>query len=311
MKYIKPNFDHEWNEAKRYPEFEKMGKDGWVKSAKGNFNISNYNSIKDSLSNVDLDFDSLDKNKKKRFESAFKDGEIEIPIAVKFGEDKYDLIGGNTRIAGLVKKDINPKIWVVDLSTKESDMDEMKNDPCWKGYKMVGKKMKGGKEVPNCVSVKKETKEQTMSDSAGPVNAPMADQPIKRASVGEMPNKKKYEVDQDMSEMTDASSSGAYDVPFGNGSKNPLKINGPKSIMQSRAVKDPKFPKWGGPGGVFVKVKEKCKKFPYCNEGPGAIEMYEQIDGLNEAIEQTAKKYNLTIKEVRNLVSNQIKQIFI
>lgn len=25
------------------------------------------------------------------------------------------------------------------------------NDPCWKGYKMVGTKKKNGKEVPNCV----------------------------------------------------------------------------------------------------------------------------------------------------------------
>ena len=32
----------------------------------------------------------------------------------------------------------------------------MKNDPCWKGYEMVGKKNKGGKQVPNCVPVKKD-----------------------------------------------------------------------------------------------------------------------------------------------------------
>lgn len=25
------------------------------------------------------------------------------------------------------------------------------NDPCWKGYKMVGMKKKNGKKVPNCV----------------------------------------------------------------------------------------------------------------------------------------------------------------
>jgi len=29
--------------------------------------------------------------------------------------------------------------------------DRIENDPCWKGYKMVGMKKKGGKEVPNCV----------------------------------------------------------------------------------------------------------------------------------------------------------------
>jgi hypothetical protein len=30
-------------------------------------------------------------------------------------------------------------------------IDEMMNDPCWKGYKMVGTKKKGSKSVPNCV----------------------------------------------------------------------------------------------------------------------------------------------------------------
>ena len=29
-------------------------------------------------------------------------------------------------------------------------------DPCWKGYEMIGKKKKGGKEVPNCVPIKEE-----------------------------------------------------------------------------------------------------------------------------------------------------------
>ena len=27
----------------------------------------------------------------------------------------------------------------------------MKNDPCWKNYKMIGTKTKGSKTVPNCV----------------------------------------------------------------------------------------------------------------------------------------------------------------
>lgn len=33
-------------------------------------------------------------------------------------------------------------------------------DPCWSGYQMVGKKKKGGKEVPNCVPVKEEQMEE-------------------------------------------------------------------------------------------------------------------------------------------------------
>jgi hypothetical protein len=30
------------------------------------------------------------------------------------------------------------------------------NDPCWKGYEMIGMKKKGGRKVPNCVPVKEE-----------------------------------------------------------------------------------------------------------------------------------------------------------
>ena len=29
--------------------------------------------------------------------------------------------------------------------------EKMKDDPCWKGYEMVGMKKKGSRQVPNCV----------------------------------------------------------------------------------------------------------------------------------------------------------------
>jgi hypothetical protein len=34
---------------------------------------------------------------------------------------------------------------------EDGKMQSGEKDPCWKGYHMVGKKMKNGKEVPNCV----------------------------------------------------------------------------------------------------------------------------------------------------------------
>lgn len=37
------------------------------------------------------------------------------------------------------------------LKESKKNSDRIKNDPCWKGYKMVGMKKKGNKEVPNCV----------------------------------------------------------------------------------------------------------------------------------------------------------------
>ena len=117
IQYKKPNFEFEWNEAIRYPEFEKMGKEGWIDLAKKGHTIK-YSQIKDILDNIDLDFGTLEANKKKRFQQAFEIGTIETPIAVKFDENNYDLVAGNTRLAGLVDKGIDPLIWIVDLTSE-------------------------------------------------------------------------------------------------------------------------------------------------------------------------------------------------
>jgi hypothetical protein len=114
IKYSKPNFEKEWDEAERYPEFKEMGKNKWVELAQQG-SITKLSKIKNVLSNVDLDFDDLDSGKKERFVRAFERGTIEMPIAVKFGENEYDLVAGNTRVAGLVKNHIDPSIWVVNL----------------------------------------------------------------------------------------------------------------------------------------------------------------------------------------------------
>jgi len=118
INYTKPNFEFEWDEAIRYPEFKQMGKEGWIDLAKKGY-TTKYSQIKDILGNVDLDFNALKAGKKKRFQDAFEIGIIEVPIAVKFNETDYDLVAGNTRLAGLVDKGIDPLIWVVDLTTPQ------------------------------------------------------------------------------------------------------------------------------------------------------------------------------------------------
>jgi len=146
---------------------------------------------------------------------------------------------------------------------------------------------------------KKETKEQTDASSSGSYSAPAFQEPVRRKLKPE-----------EVKEVTDASSSGAYDAPLFGNRKDPLKINGEKSIKNSRAVKDKNFPKWGGPDAVYVKVKEKCKKFPYCNQGIDALELLE-IDGLNEAIEEVAKNRGISISEIKKLILKDINKIFI
>jgi hypothetical protein len=196
----------------------------------------------------------------------------------------------------LIKNNINPKLWVIDAADKidvEDPIEESKN------------------------IMKKENKESTDASSSGAFSAPLGAKnkglgKVIKKPISGLKNSKKYNVEQDMDEATDASSSGAYDVPFGAGGKSPLKIGGPSSIKNSRAVKDKNFPKWGGPGGVYVAVKEKCKKFPYCNQGDiNSLEFISEVEGLKEAINEVAKKHGFSPKEVEKLVLNEIKQIFI
>jgi hypothetical protein len=270
MRYLKPNLNHEWMEALRYREFEKMGKKGWIEVASNNYTITSYSKIKKVLNNIDLDYDTLDPEKKKRFEEALKKGEIEIPIVVKFSKDDYDLLGGNTRLSGLIRLNIDPKIYVVDLTKPEEG----------------------------------EFLEITGAASAG-------------AFLGPLSGPKKEPKEQEFTEATSASSSGAFDGPaFGKstsgGRRDPLKIDGPNSIYKGRAVKDKSFPKWGGPKSVFIKVKDKCKKFPYCNQGDiNAIEVVKEDKELQEAIMETSKKHGISYSEMENIVLNEINKIFI
>jgi hypothetical protein len=165
---------------------------------------------------------------------------------------------------------------------------------------------KGFSQRAHCQGKKKETKEQTTASSSGSYSGALSGSPIKR-KITTINNSKPQ---QDIDEVTDASSSGAFDVPaFGKttkGRKDPLAIGGVKSIANSRAVKDKNFPKWGGPGGVFIRVKEKCKKFPYCNQGD-----INAIEPLREAIEDNAKKLGIPTSEIEKIVLNEIKRIFI
>lgn len=284
MNYTKPNPKREWPEALRYRIFERMGYDAWVKLVKKGKPI-NFSEINTLTGNIDLDYENLEVEKKERFEKAFEMGEIEMPIVARFKKYKFDLVGGNTRIAGLISKGHNPKVWVIDV-----------------------------RDIDNQGSSELEVKE-TGADSAGSFEGPaFGKSTVIKRPISKIPNMNIKE-EAELKEVT-AGDAGQYDVPlFGTspkGRRNPLKIDGPKSIYKGRAVKDKNFPKWGGPDSVFVKVKEKCKKFPYCNQGnTGALEFIHEDEELQEAIRQVSKKYGIPHKEVENIVLNEIKDIFI
>jgi hypothetical protein len=163
---------------------------------------------------------------------------------------------------------------------------------------------------------KMETKESMGAGGSGSFEGPVFSDVVLKKDIHKFHNSNLKEQQEEMGEATDASSSGGYDVPlFGKtpkGRRNPLKVDGPDSIYKGRAVTDKKFPKWGGPGGVFVKIKDKCKKFPYCNQGDtGALEFIKEDKEIVQAITETSKKYGIPYKEMEKIVLNEINKIFI
>lgn len=146
---------------------------------------------------------------------------------------------------------------------------------------------------------KLDTKEQTMSDASGSFESPIKSNLIKRKiSKGEFKEETGSSV----------SAAGQYDAPIGGGRKDPLSIskNPKKDFWKSPVMKKSNFPKFGGPGGVYVGIKEKCQKFPYCNQGD-----INNIEILSEAIKSVAKKRGLPIKLVEKIVLKELNRIFI
>lgn len=114
---------------------------------------------------------------------------------------------------------------------------------------------------------------------------------------------------EEAKEATTSASAGVYDAPFGGPKKDPLKLSNPKTVEKElRSVKDKNFPKFGGPGGKYVRIKDKCKKFPYCNQGDiGALEFFEQ-DSIKEAIENIALKTTFPINAIKSIILHELEE---
>ena len=97
-------------------------------------------------------------------------------------------------------------------------------------------------------------------------------------------------------EATGSSSSGSYETP--------------KAWAKTMSKKD-----WRGksktqiPGGKFVQVKEKCKKFPYCNQGDiKALKIFEN-DLVKNAIKNISEKHGISKKIILKILQEQFKKI--
>jgi len=78
-----------------------------------------------------------------------------------------------------------------------------------------------------------------------------------------------------------------------------------------------RFKKTYPQGGKFVTIKEKCKKFPYCNQSPEAIEVsdvsHQKIDKMfgenyDSVIESVSKKTGKSKQEIESIISKYLKK---
>jgi len=61
------------------------------------------------------------------------------------------------------------------------------------------------------------------------------------------------------------------------------------------------------PGGSFVSIKKKCKKFPYCNQGDiKALNLYEK-KYVKEAISNLSKKMKISENTIKAIIQHELE----
>ena len=117
--------------------------------------------------------------------------------------------------------------------------------------------------------------------------------------------------EQEMGEATTSSSSGAYSTPkfwAKEWKKHNTKKKKSSKSSKSSKRKSSNNKRWM-PGSKFVKVKDKCKKFPYCNQGDiNALEIWEK-EIMRESAKNVAKKIGKSESEVREMIENELAEV--
>ena len=103
---------------------------------------------------------------------------------------------------------------------------------------------------------------------------------------------------KEFKEATSSSSVGQYDT----NSFQDIKMKGNTPKGKGRSWRKTQLP-----GGKFVQVKKKCKRFPYCNQGDiKALNIWNE-SVVEKVIENMSKKYGLTENEIRQIISKEFR----
>ena len=169
--------------------------------------------------------------------------------------------------------------------TEEVDEDGNK----YETFLNKGKKLKKGKS---------ETKEATGSGSAGAFSGPIAfkESDFVRRSFAETPKLKEETEKVEATEATTSGSVGGYESPSMWAKSTNKKDWGPSRKTQI-------------PGGGFVKIKKKCTKFPYCNQGDINNLKISKNESVKEAIDNVAKKLGVSKNVIMSILEHEYENV--
>jgi hypothetical protein len=142
---------------------------------------------------------------------------------------------------------------------------------------------------------KEETTEATGSGSSGAYSGPVfgGDDAFWERSRSETPGLKESDVEKvEAKEATTSGSVGGYETPAMWAKSTKKKDWGPSRKTQI-------------PGGGFVKVKKKCTKFPYCNQGDINNLKISKNESVKEAINTVAKKMGVSPNVVKTILEHE------
>jgi hypothetical protein len=207
------------------------------------------------------------------------------------------------------------KSTMVDLMSAKQGMkeDEVEEEWSQKYKKSIDcTHPKGFSQRAHCAGRKKknksETKEATGSGSSGAYVGPVfggndGDNEFwdKSRAESHLAKKIKEQVEGDVekveaTEATGSGSVGGYSSPSMWAKSTKKKDWGPSRKPQYK-------------GGKFVSVKEKCTKFPYCNQGDINALNISKNESVAEAIKNVAKKMNLSENVIKAILEYEYEKI--
>ena len=153
-KFVEPNFNSEWEEAERYPEFQKIGKAAWIKLAKKGkeFTIKSAKDINNTDAADPDSFKSLDPNKQRRALAQLEKGIIEMPIVAVYSDGYKELIGGNTRLTAMMAQDGQATVWAFKVPDEVANLAENFADGKVKGKSRPGRVKRAGASCKGSVA---------------------------------------------------------------------------------------------------------------------------------------------------------------